>query len=154
MHLANNLAGLMFVGMFLTPIVANGRLLLCYLLSGLGGSIVSAVSHPTIVSVGASGSILGLWGIFLTIAVLQNIRTVAAIKTFVFIAGLFVLPTFLLGAIMPGIDNAAHIGGLLTGVVLGVVIYWFNRSRKTQSSIEIKSRKPSLHQRCGDGFHG
>jgi membrane associated rhomboid family serine protease len=40
-HLANNLYGLLFAGMFLTPVALNGRLIASYLLCGLGGSIAS-----------------------------------------------------------------------------------------------------------------
>jgi rhomboid protease GluP len=71
MHLASNMYGLIFAGIFLSPIARNRRLVLCYLVTGLGGSIASAITHPGVVSVGASGAIMGLWGILLVMSLLQ-----------------------------------------------------------------------------------
>jgi rhomboid protease GluP len=132
MHLVNNLYGLLFAGIFLTPLVNNWRLIACYLLCGLGGSIASVMVHPATVSVGASGSIFGLFGILLTLVMFADAR-IAAARTFVLInAGIFVGLNLLIGAASSGIDNAAHVGGLVTGAVLGVVLFVTHRAKRSR----------------------
>jgi rhomboid protease GluP len=120
MHLVNNLYGLLFAGLFLSVIVPNWRLIVCYLLCGLGGSIASVWMHPNTMSVGASGAIFGLFGMLLTLVLLGDAR-LAVVRSVVLVnAGIFVGLNLLIGAASVGIDNAAHVGGLVTGVVLGL----------------------------------
>lgn len=135
MHLGNNLYGLLMAGMFLVPITGNAGLLGCYLSAGLGGSIASAYTKAATVSVGASGAIFGLFGILLVLLLLRDER-VAPIRTFILInVSLFVGVNLLIGAFSHGIDNAAHVGGLATGVILGVVLYISERSRLRASPL-------------------
>lgn len=122
MHLLNNMYGLLFAGIFLLPVTGNAGLILCYLLAGLGGSIASAAVHPAIVSVGASGAIFGLFGTLLILVLLRDGR-VAQVRQFVLTnAAVFVGINLFIGAVSHGIDNAAHVGGLATGIVLGLAI--------------------------------
>jgi rhomboid protease GluP len=123
MHLLNNLYGLLFAGIFLLPVTGNAALVLCYLLCGLGGSIASAVVHPATVSVGASGAIFGLFGILLALLLLRD-RRIAEVRQLVLVnVAIFVGVNLFLGAVSHGIDNAAHVGGLATGAILGLVIF-------------------------------
>ncbi|HEY6620166.1 MAG TPA: rhomboid family intramembrane serine protease [Steroidobacteraceae bacterium] len=131
-HLVNNLYGLIFAGIFLRPLVNNGRLIACYLLCGLAGSIASVLMHPATISMGASGSIFGLFGILLTMDALGDARMVAARKFILLNAGLFVGLNLLIGATSSGIDNAAHVGGLVTGVALGLVLFLAHRARQSR----------------------
>jgi rhomboid protease GluP len=129
MHLANNLYGLLFAGVLIGPVVRNGRLIFCYVTTGLGGSIASVIVHPATVSVGASGAILGLWGILLALVLLRDSRIVGLQNLILVNAAVFVGLTLAVGAVGHGIDNAAHIGGLLTGALLGAVIFFHDRYR-------------------------
>lgn len=129
MHLGNNLYGLLMAGMFLVPITGNAGLLGCYLIAGLGGSIASAYMKTATVSVGASGAIFGLFGVLLVLVLLRDER-VAPIRSFILLnVGLFVGLNLLIGAFSQGIDNAAHVGGLAVGTILGVVLYASGRPR-------------------------
>jgi rhomboid protease GluP len=129
MHLGNNLYGLLMAGMFLVPITGNAGLLCCYLIAGLGGSIASAYMKAATVSVGASGAIFGLFGILIVLLLLRDER-VAPIRSFIILnVGLFMGVNLFIGAFSHGIDNAAHVGGLAVGVILGVVLYVSERSR-------------------------
>jgi membrane associated rhomboid family serine protease len=123
MHLADNLYGLVFAGLLLLPVATNARLIVCYLVCGLGASLASTIVHPAIVSTGASGAIFGLYGIVLALAALRDAR-VAAMGSIVWInAGIFAGLNLLLGVFMPGIDNAAHMGGLVTGLLVGALLH-------------------------------
>ena len=129
MHLLNNMYGLIIAGTFLGTLMPNWRLISCYLIAGLGGSITGAVLHPNIVSVGASGAILGLWGVLIALALLGDARVIKQERKPLLINGLtFAGLTVFLGSLTPGIDNAAHVGGLATGLLLGAIIWLRDRA--------------------------
>jgi len=139
-HLANNLYGLHFAGLFLSPVVINGRMIACYLLCGLGGSIASLVTHSATMSVGASGAIFGLFGILLTLDLLGDTR-LAVMRKVIFIGGgIFVGWNLLIGATTPGIDNAAHVGGLLTGAVIGMSLFVLNLFNRQKPQVRPRER--------------
>jgi rhomboid protease GluP len=122
LHLLNNMYALIFAGIAFAPITRKVGLIACYLLAGLGGSVASAVVHPATVSVGASGSIFGLFGVLLTLLALRDER-IAQMRSFILVNVLiFVGLNLLLGSISTGIDNAAHLGGLATGILLGLAL--------------------------------
>jgi rhomboid protease GluP len=120
-HVANNMWALFLAGLFLLPITDNVGLIACYLLAGLGGGIASAYAHPATVSVGASGAIFGLWGMLLVHLVLGDKRLAAAKKSLLTFVGIFVALNLILGALSPGVDNAAHLGGIAVGIALGLL---------------------------------
>lgn len=124
MHLANNMYGLVFAGIFLLPIAGNAGLIACYVLGGLGGSVASAYVHPAIVSVGASGAIFGLFGVLLVHLLMGDKKLVQSRRALLPMAAIFVVLNLVLGAASSGIDNAAHVGGLATGVALGFILFW------------------------------
>jgi len=142
LHLLNNMYALIFAGIALAPIARKAGLIACYLLAGLGGSVASAVVHAATVSVGASGSIFGLFGILLSLLALRDQR-IARMRGFILVnVSIFVGVNLLLGSISTGIDNAAHLGGLATGVLLGLVIYFAGgRLRGTAGTLAGKRRR-------------
>jgi rhomboid protease GluP len=85
LHLLNNMYALIFAGIALAPIMRNLGLIACYLLAGLGGSVASAVVHPATVSVGASGSIFGLFGVLVTLLALRDER-IAQMRSFILVS--------------------------------------------------------------------
>lgn len=120
-HLLMNMASLVFLGLLTERLTGSRRLLLMYLLCGVAGSLASLWWHAQGVnSVGASGAIFGLYGLLL--ATLLR-RPHAFSRPQRYTVGLFVL-YLLAGSLAGGLqsystDNAAHIGGLVTGAVLG-----------------------------------
>jgi rhomboid protease GluP len=64
-HLVFNMVVLWDAGKRMERILGRGGFLVCYLLSGLAGSVASLAFHPASVSVGASGAIFGLFGALL-----------------------------------------------------------------------------------------
>src|SRR5581483_611644 len=109
------------------PVARNGRLILCYLVTGLGGSIASVTMHPDTISVGASGAIFGLFGILLALLALRDPRLQRQHTAVLINVGVFVLINLAYGATTPGIDNWAHIGGLVSGFVVGAVLRVIDR---------------------------
>lgn len=121
MHVACNVFGLLFVGIFLEPVLGRVRYLLAYLFAGVLGSLASVWWYDASVSVGASGAIFGLYGVFLALLLLKVYHPEDS-KFFLFTAGIFVVINLLMG-LAGGVDNAAHIGGLLSGFVIGLILY-------------------------------
>ena len=118
-HLLINMLSLWLLGLLVEPRVGPARLLLSYLACGVGGALLSLAMHPRGVnSVGASGAIFGLYGVQLALLLGRAIplnksdrRAMLALVTYLVLSSL-------LTGLSGRIDNAAHIGGLLTGLLL------------------------------------
>jgi membrane associated rhomboid family serine protease len=121
MHLLMNMYGLFFIGLFLEPILKFKRFALFYVLTGIIASISSVWWHTATVSVGASGAIFGMYGIFLAL-LLTKLFPKDFQKAFLINTLIFVGYSLLFG-LTGGIDNAAHIGGLLSGLLIGFLMY-------------------------------
>jgi len=117
MHLTANMYALFYAGMFLEPRVGKGMFIFAYLLAGIVSGCVSLWWYPTSVGVGASGAIMGLYGVFLALlagkAYPSDFRESFLVSTLVFIF------YNLIAGLRGNTDNAAHIGGLLSGLIMG-----------------------------------
>ena len=92
--------------------------------SGLAGNLVSlVVQGDRAVSGGASGAIFGVIGALL-VCLARERRQVdpGEFRWLFWGGGAFALASLALGFVIPGIDNAAHLGGLFTGALLGVAL--------------------------------
>ena len=118
-HIVANMCGLLFVGVFLEPLLGKWKYLLVYLIAGISGSVPSVWWHDATVSIGASGAIFGLYGFFLACLLLKIFPPDFG-KAFLTSTLVFVGFNLLMG-LTGGIDNAAHIGGLLSGFLLGLI---------------------------------
>jgi membrane associated rhomboid family serine protease len=120
MHLLSNMYGLLFVGIFLEPVLSKRSYALVYVATGILASFTSLWWHTATVSVGASGAIFGLYGTFLAL-LLMKVFPKAVSKTFLITTTIFIIYNLVMG-LTGGIDNAAHIGGLVSGFVIGLLI--------------------------------
>src|SRR5208283_3673415 len=94
-----------------------------YLISGLAASLTSLIWDPVILSVGASGAIFGIAGALIASFYLGEFSLPrAAISGMLRSVATFVAYNLFFGAVVAGIDNAAHVGGLLMGLLLGALI--------------------------------
>jgi len=121
MHLLANMYGLLFVGIFLEPVLGRIKYSIAYLVTGICASLTSLWWHDATVSVGASGAIFGLYGVFLVL-LLTKVFPKEVSKAFLASTLIFVGYNLLMG-FTGGIDNAAHIGGLISGSVIGLILY-------------------------------
>jgi rhomboid protease GluP len=135
MHLLANMYGLLFVGIFLEPLLGKSKYALAYLTTGILASVASIWWYDATVSVGASGAIFGLYGVFLAL-LLTKIFPPDFAKSFLISTAIFVGFNLLMG-LTGGIDNAAHIGGLLSGFVIGLILYpTLKRQTETENDTE------------------
>jgi len=123
MHLIFNMYGLLFVSIFLEPVLGRAKYIIAYFLCGLLASLASIWWHPATLSVGASGAIFGLYGVLT--ALLTTNKADANSKRGLLINNAIFIGINLIIGFTGGIDNAAHIGGLLTGFIIGYIMYFF-----------------------------
>ena len=122
LHLALNAIFLWRFGDYVERLLGPVVFLIVYVLAGVVASAVSLQFHG--LSVGASGAIFGLVGVLLTVAMTsrgsgglgQMVAELRPNLISIVVANLF------LGFLMQGVDNAAHIGGLAGGLVLGWLV--------------------------------
>jgi rhomboid protease GluP len=123
-HLALNMWALWDVGRLVERLYGRLRFTLLYLGSGIVGNLLSlAVQGNQAVSGGASGAIFSLYGALLVF--LWRERRQVERGEFRWLFGAASVFTFLIlgmGLVVPGIDNAAHAGGLVAGALLGLVL--------------------------------
>ena len=129
-HLANNMLVLGVLGSRLEKLLGSWKLLLIYFLGGLGGNLFSMAmemrSGDFAFSAGASGAVFALTGAMLALAVLGRGRAGdLTLKQVVIMSAL----SLYLGFVGSGVNNEAHEGGFVCGLLLAVVICFVTGGR-------------------------
>lgn len=124
MHLALNMLGLWEAGRQISRWYGNAHFLMIYLGAALAGSALSLhFSSQKAVSVGASGAVFGVLGALLMALQRHREHIPASIaKRLMTSQGVFVAYALLQGFTKPGIDNAAHVGGLMAGAGIALLL--------------------------------
>ena len=121
-HIFFNMWCLWNLGGLAESIFDRGTYLLVYTASGIAGSLVSLWWHPQGTGAGASGAIFGLAGGLIAVLYLGKLPIAkAALKPTLRSLVMFAAYNLFFG-LVPGIDNAAHLGGLAAGLGLGAVL--------------------------------
>ena len=123
MHIAFNMWCLWDLGALCESLYGRWTYASVYLLTGIAAGVASVGWNPAVLSVGASGAIFGLAGaliasFYLGEFSLPSIAIRGTLRSLVFFVGFNVF----FGSLFPGIDNAAHAGGLVSGLILGALI--------------------------------
>jgi rhomboid protease GluP len=122
-HLALNMAALWDFGRLAERLFGNWTFLAIYLRAGVSGSTLSLLWHPAVNSAGASGAIFGVFGMVAGYLVHKELGVPATVmKRHWGVTLPFIGYNLFIGATVPGIDNAAHVGGLIAGFVMGYAL--------------------------------
>lgn len=122
-HIAFNMWCLWNLGQLCESLYGRWTYVAVYLTCGVGASLLSVAWHPYTPSVGASGAIFGLAGALIAAFKLGEFSVPrSALSGTLRSLGAFVVYNLIFGLALPGIDNAAHIGGLVTGLIVGALI--------------------------------
>lgn len=133
-HIMNNMIVLFAIGDRLERAMGHIRFLILYLLSGVGSNYLSLMlkgASSNAISAGASGAVFGVVG-GLLYAVFANRGCLGDLNSrqifFMAVLSLY------LGFSEAGVDNAAHIAGLILGILLGIILY-----RKPKEKIDRRN---------------
>ena len=118
-HLAFNMWALWSLGLLTERLFGSVYFLVLYLFAGTSGSLLSLYWHPDLNSAGASGAIFGVMGGLLAFVLNPQTRVPASIAAAQRNTGLIFIAYNLFFGLNAGIDNAAHIGGLIGGFAMG-----------------------------------
>ena len=118
-HLVVNMYSLYVIGSQVENFYGKIKYLLIYLISAICGSILSIGFTDNVISAGASGAIFGLLGAILYFGVKYRTYLGQTVKSQVIP---IILINLVIGFTTPGIDNAAHIGGLISGVLSAMAL--------------------------------
>jgi rhomboid protease GluP len=120
LHIAFNMWCLWDLGALSESLYGRWTFAAIYLISGLGASLASVIWNPYLPSVGASGAIFGLAGALIAAFKLGEFSVPrSALSGPLRSLMVFVVFNLAFGAFSRVTDNAAHIGGLITGLILG-----------------------------------
>jgi rhomboid protease GluP len=122
-HIALNMWCLWNLGALSELIFDAWTYVLIYTASGIGGSLASLWIHPVTVGVGASGAIFGLAGALIAALYLGHLPIPkSAVRGTLKSLVLFAVYNLFFGAAVGVIDNSAHIGGLVAGLLMGAAM--------------------------------
>ena len=129
MHIGFNMWVLIDLGPVLEELYGSARFLFIYVATGIGGYVLSGfLGH---FSIGASGALVGLIGVLLAITFRRGGAGMQQLRSYVY---RWIIYLILWGFFFPGIDNMAHLGGGITGLILGRLML----DREPQTPIERK----------------
>lgn len=123
-HIMNNMLILFILGDNLERALGHIKYLLFYLICGVGANVASMIinlsGYRNVVSAGASGAIFGvIGGLLYAVAVNRGQLEDLSTRQLVVV----ILCSLYFGFTSTGVDNAAHVAGLIIGIIMGVVLY-------------------------------
>ena len=157
-HIFNNMVLLFFLGAMIEKVTGHVTFLVLYFLSGIGGNLcsllVKLLQMDYSASVGASGAIFGLDGVLLAWILLdrQSMPDVTPKRVILMIA-----LSLYSGFTAQNIDNAAHVGGLVTGFLAGLLfcalrkhiddptIYVINKMQEVLEELRVHVERYNLY---------
>ena len=131
LHIGMNMLCLWQLGRVIETTYGKSAMFAIYWMSGLAGGVATALHSPNVVSVGASGAIFGLMGAFAAVLLvfrdrIDRVAMSSQVRSVLSFVGL----NFLIGISDKRIDMSAHIGGLIGGFAIGLVIAMLRRKKK------------------------
>lgn len=133
-HLLNNMILLCFIGSYVEEYIGRGKFAFLYFTTGILAGAVSMsyniLNEKMILSIGASGAIFGIVGALTCFIVVSRrmIRDITAPRLLIFI-----FLSIFSGLHEQGIDNMAHIGGLLSGILLAIPFALIKRKKEKKA---------------------
>jgi rhomboid protease GluP len=131
-HIFNNMLLLFFLGAMIEKEIGHFRYVFLYFLSGIGGNcfslLIKAITNDKVSTIGASGAVFGLVGVLLALVLFsgRKIPNVTPLRVI-----LMIVLSLYNGMTGLNIDNAGHVGGLLSGFLAGTIMCMIQRRRRS-----------------------
>jgi len=123
MHVLLNVMALFWLGKIVERVYGLGNFLLIYFISGIMSGIISIAFSPNLSAIGASGAIMGIFGAVGTgIFRLKNTLPESIRRKQLTLMTSLLVFQLIIDQIIPHIDAGAHLGGLITGIALGLLL--------------------------------
>lgn len=122
LHLFFNMYALIYIGLMTENKLGWAKTLAVYVLSGTCGALLSVYGHKIGYMGGASGAIMGMFGAFLAL-LLSNAFEKTAARALLISTVIVVAYMLLNGLLSETADNSAHLGGLVSGFLIGYLLY-------------------------------
>jgi membrane associated rhomboid family serine protease len=127
LHILFNMFGLWIVGPALEAALGRVRFLAMYLVAALAGSVCSYfLGNNLVPALGASGAVMGAFGAYFIVARARRVDSRQIV--------VLVVINLVYGFATPGIDNWAHIGGVIGGVAMA---FLFTRTERLERSVRL-----------------
>ncbi len=128
-HVGMNMYCLYTVGVYLEPMLGKPKYITAYLCTGVFASLVSLWWHKSpVISAGASGAVFGMFGLFLALLT-TNLIPKQVRQSLLKSIGIFIAFNLFYG-MKGGVDNSAHVGGLVSGFVIGYLYVYSIKKEK------------------------
>ena len=122
-HIAVNMYALYQGGRVAERLFGSLRFLVLYLFAGIVGNMISELWNPTVNGAGASGAIFGVFGALAVFMARRHWRASApALQSAGISLVVFAIYSLISGFTRDGVDNAAHVGGLAGGMLMGLAL--------------------------------
>ena len=117
--LINESAKPLHCGIFLEQYMGTKKFITAYIIAGIIAGLISLWWHDRpVIAVGASGAIFGLYGILLSFIICKVFDPTMNKVLLILLAGTAGY-SLIMGVLSKGIDNSAHMGGLVAGFIIG-----------------------------------
>jgi membrane associated rhomboid family serine protease len=121
-HLAFNMYALYLFGPLLEQLYGHVEYLVIYFLCGIGGSVMTILFSPESAAAGASGAIFGLFGLAFVVSRRRHLLLGPQARAMLSQVGALLLVNLVFTFAVPGISWTGHIGGLLVGALIGLLL--------------------------------
>jgi membrane associated rhomboid family serine protease len=122
LHIGFNMYALYLVGPVIEELYGHLEYLAIYLLCAIGGGVLTILAAPDQVAVGASGAIFGLFGLGFVILRRHKLVLAGRARALLSQMGTILALNLVITFVIPGISWTGHVGGLVVGAVLGLLL--------------------------------
>ncbi len=132
-HLLANMVSLLYIGIILEALIGTVRFVTIYLLATVAAALLSVWWDGNVIGAGASGAILAMYGMMLMFSIVGRKMFAPGELSGFFLWAVIVIAFNLIGGLKDGIDNSAHLGGIVYGMFAALVFYPSYRKKESLS---------------------
>jgi membrane associated rhomboid family serine protease len=122
LHIAFNMYALWLFGPIIEQMYGHLEYLAIYLLCAVGGGVLTLLAAPSVLAVGASGAIFGLFGLAFVVSRRRHLLLGPQARAILSQVGTLLVLNLVITFSIRGISWTGHIGGMVVGIVLGLLL--------------------------------